>query len=150
MSNDEPESKDWIIRCQDGTNFRNSKIYGLGSTSAHGKHFLRNYENGDRLWFLTNKKGGQKFIAVASITGICDRIKGPLLEQTNADIGWSEGDWGDKELHYNNCYLIDELNLQPGKLPINSFILYNPSKCNIKDLHLEYQNICKYSVCKKR
>jgi hypothetical protein len=151
MSNEpSPEIKDWFIRIGDGRNFKNSKVWSINSKNPNGKHFLKKYSIGDRIWFLTNVKAGRLLYAVGTITSVCDRIKGPLIEQTNADLGWTEGEWGDKELHYNDCYLINELKLQPDISIQNCFILYNPSKCKIKDLYLEYQNICKYSVCKKR
>lgn len=111
--------------------------------------FLANYKKGDLLWFLTNAKGGRKLIGVATLLSVCDRIMGPLITQTNKEIGWTEGDWGDKQLHYEDCYLIESLELNPDIRCMFGFIKYNSEKYKI-DLAQEYTNIIKYSAITKK
>ena len=139
----------WIVRCGLGTNFINSRCWSVNSKNINGKMFLANYKKGDLLWFLTNFKGGRKLIGVATIFSVVDRIIGQLVSQTNADIGWTEGEWGDKQLYYENCFIIESLNLKPNIRCMSSFIKYNQEKYKI-DLSQEYANIIKYSEISKK
>jgi len=139
----------WFVRCGVGANLINSRSWSVNSKNTNGKMFLANYKKGDLLWFLTNTKGGRKLIGVATIFSVVDRIIGPLITQTNAEIGWTEGDWGDKQLHYENCFLIESLELKPDVRCMSSFIKYNQEKCKI-DLDQEYTNIIKYSEVRKK
>jgi hypothetical protein len=142
-------STHWFVRCGDGANFINSRSWSVNSINKNGKMFLANYKKGDLLWFLTNAKGGRKLIGVATVLSVVDRIIGPLITQTNEDIGWTEGDWGDKQLHYENCFLIESLEITPDVRCISSFIKYKKEKYKI-DLTQEYTNIIKYSAIRKR
>ena len=59
---------DWILRCGDGENLKNSskyRIWGISSKISTNKHFLKNVKPGDRLWFVKSKTQG-KLVAVAT------------------------------------------------------------------------------------
>jgi hypothetical protein len=149
LGRNKKEEMHWIVRCGIGTNFINSRSWSVNSKNMNGRMFLANYKKGDLLWFLTNFKGGRKLIGVATIFSVVDRIIGPLVSQTNAEIGWTEGEWGDKQLHYENCFTIESLNLKPDIKCMSSFIKYNQEKFKI-DLSQEYANIIKYSEIRKK
>jgi len=59
---------DWILRCGDGANLKNSskyRIWGISSTVDTNKHFIKNVKPGDRLWFVKSRSQG-KLVAVAT------------------------------------------------------------------------------------
>ncbi len=141
---------DWLLRCGDGENFKNSsKLYIWGISSKHtlGKYFLKNVRSGDRLWFVKNKSEG-KVIAVATFCSYNSREIGPLinLSLTDNELGWTGGGKGwncDTEIHYkelyglNNCELLTHIKGPPT-------IRKYDEKCRV-NLPVEYDYIVKYS-----
>lgn len=61
------EKRFWIIRVNDGENFRNSKFPFWGvQRGKHGciKTIIKKIKNRDILWFMTSKKYGDKLIVL--------------------------------------------------------------------------------------
>jgi len=104
---------DWLLRVGDGKNLISSskyKIWGIQSSSADSKYFLKNVKCGDRLWFVTTKTNG-KLIGVASYRSHNQRDFGDLinLSMTNEELGWTGSgvDWtSNVEIHYTDLYNI--------------------------------------------
>jgi predicted secreted protein len=141
---------DWILRSGDGNNLKSSsryKIWGIQSTSKHGKHFLKHVKPGDRLWFVKSKSHG-KLMAVATYRLFNKRELGPLINttMTNEDLGWKgEGtDWrSDMEIHYSYLYNIEKCELLTHIKGPTTIRKYD-KKCKI-DLAVEYSYIVRYS-----
>ena len=141
---------DWLLRCGDGENLKNSSklgIWGISSATTHGKHFLENVKPGDRLWFVKKKSNG-KLIAVATYRSHNSRQTGPLINVSLSDeeLGWRGGgtDWNaDIEIHYTDLYGLKDCELLThikGSVGIRK---YN-EKCRV-NLALEYSYISRYS-----
>ena len=141
---------DWILRVGDGENFINSsryRIWGIQSTSPANKHFIRNVNIGDRLWFVKSKSNG-KIIAVATYQSLNKRDLGPLVNftMTNQELGWSgEGpDWtSDIEVHYSDMYGLSDCELLTHIKGASTIRKYD-DKCRV-NLPIEYNNIVRYS-----
>jgi hypothetical protein len=70
------EPKHWLIRVQDGENFRNSKyqFWGVKRGSGGGiKTIVNKIQKGDILWFMTSKQYGGKLIGMCEYTCYYDR-----------------------------------------------------------------------------
>ena len=101
------EPIDWLIRVDNGKNFWSSdrySVWGITDTVADTlkkpdqppmQKKQRNWaEEGDRLWFITNKPNGNVVIAVSEFKCIEKRFDGGGLTQlTNEDFGWKETGW---------------------------------------------------------
>lgn len=141
---------DWLLRVGDGENFINSsryRIWGIQSTSPANKHFIRNVNIGDRLWFVKSKSNG-KIIAVATYQSHNKREFGPHVNvtMTNEELGWSgDGpDWtSDIEVHYSNIYGLSDCELLTHIKGTSTIRKYD-DKCKV-NLSLEYNNIVRYS-----
>jgi hypothetical protein len=102
---------DWLLRVGDGKNLISSskyKIWGIQSSTADSKYFLKNVKCGDRLWFVTSKTNG-KLIGVASYRSHNHREFGDLinLSMTNEELGWTSlGVVWSIEIHYTDLYNI--------------------------------------------
>ena len=109
---------DWILRCGDGKNLKNSskyRIWGISSEITTNKHFLKNVKPGDRLWFVKSKSQGQ-LVAVAIYGSHNSRELGPLIDisLTNEELGWTgNGEhWSaDIEVHYTDLYGLSDRNI---------------------------------------
>lgn len=142
---------DWILRIGDGENFKNSacyRIWGIQSNTSDNKHFLKNVQLGDRLWFVLNKSHG-KLYAMATYVSHNKREIGPLINLTmnNIELGWcGEGpNWtSDTEIHYTDLYGLCGCDLLTHIKSPKTIRKYNPKKCNV-DLIKEYSIIVKYS-----
>ena len=142
---------DWILRCGDGENFKNSSkqgIWGINTlTSTQGKYFVMNVKPEDRLWFVTSKSCG-KLMAVATYRQHNMREFGPLIDisLTNEELGWtgSGPKWtSDVELHYTDLYGLNDCELLThikGPATIRKY----SEKCRV-NLPLEYSYIVRYS-----
>lgn len=141
---------DWILRCGDGENLKNSskyKIWGISSKNPTNKYFLKNVKPGDRLWFVKNKSHG-KLVAVAIYRTHNSREFGPLIDisLTNEELGWSgSGEkWtADTEVHYTDLYGLNDCELLThikGVSPIRKY----DEKCRV-NLPIEYSYIVRYS-----
>ena len=141
---------DWLLRVGDGENFINSsryRIWGIQSTSPVNKHFIRNVNIGDRLWFVKSNSNG-KIIAVATYQSLNKRDLGPLVNftMTNQELGWSgEGpDWtSDIEVHYSDMYGLSDCELLTHIKGAATIRKYD-DKCRV-NLPIEYNNIVRYS-----
>jgi hypothetical protein len=143
---------DWIFRVGDGNNFITSskyKIWGINSSTANGKHFVKNVKNDDRLWFVKSGSGG-KIIAVSSYESHNKRELGPLVNitMTDEELGWMGESWSkcDTEIHYSNLYNLNDCDLLTNIKGASVIRKYN-DKC-LLNLPLEYEYINKYSKIK--
>jgi hypothetical protein len=137
---------DWILRCGDGKNLKNSskyKIWGISSKNTFGVNFINHVKEGDRLWFVTKDSNGK----LAAVATYCSH--NCPISYTNEELGWtgSGRDWNaDTEVHYkdiywlNNCEILTHIS---GSAPIRR---YN-EKCKV-NLADEYNYIIKYSKVK--
>lgn len=140
---------DWILRCGDGENLKNSskyRIWGISSKISTNKHFLKNVKPGDRLWFVKSKTQG-KLVAVATYCSYNFREFGPLIDisLTNEEFGWSGSDWSsaDVEVHYTNLYGLNECELFTHIKGAATIRKYD-EKCRV-NLPVEYSYIVRYS-----
>jgi hypothetical protein len=138
----------FLLRIGDGSHFKSSStksIWGITSKHPFAKRFISIVKEGDLLWFVTGGSNGL-IVALATFTGIKERVLGPLLALTltNEELGWnkSEGEW-DKEVHYKNLYNLSSCGLFSEIKAACGIRLYN-DKCKI-DLPKEYINIIRYS-----
>lgn len=145
----------YILRIGTGIHFNASSsksIWGINSLNKNKKTvnkdikwFKSNVKEGDLLWFVTGGSNGQ-IVAVATFTGIKERILGPLIEltYTNSELGWTEteGNW-DTEVHYKDLYNLTQCNLFSEIKSPRSIRWYN-EKCKV-NLVAEYPNIVRYS-----
>ena len=140
---------DWILRCGDGENLKNSskyRIWGISSKISTNKHFLKNVKPGDRLWFVKSKTQG-KLVAVATYCSYNFREFGPLIDisLTNEEFGWNGSDWSsaDVEVHYTNLYGLNECELFTHIKGAATIRKYD-EKCRV-NLPVEYSYIVRYS-----
>ena len=118
--------KHYIIRVDDGENFRNSRhpFWGVKRGGMNKKTLKRGnniktiverFNPGDVLWFLTSKSHGGKLIGMAEYTEFFDKEDEPLISirtYTNYDQNWKgDGDWS-IQIHYNNLYNTEKQNLK--------------------------------------
>ena len=143
-------STDWILRCGDAENLKNSskhRIWGISSKTSTNKYFIKNVKPGDRLWFVKSKSQG-KIVAVATYHSHNLRELGPLIDisLTNEELGWSGSgvDWtADVEVHYTDLYGLNDCELLTH---IKSLLAIRKhcEKCRV-NLPVEYSNIVRYS-----
>ena len=132
---------DWILTIENDVSFNNSTkycIWGLDSTNKMNTDFMCDVKSGDRLWFLKNDSG-YKLIAVANYVSHNSRELGALVNMTmtNEELGWSIDCVYDKEVHYNNLYMLTDC-----MLSINN---YNSVRASDSfRLRFEYSYIVKY------
>jgi len=119
------EQEHYVIRVNDGVNFRNSKrpYWGVkrgalnpktGKTSEGIKTKVEGFNPGDILWFLTSKKHGGKLIAMAEYTHFCDTQDEPLVPiktYTNSEQNWKGDEEYPIQIHYTQVYLTAKQNL---------------------------------------
>ena len=140
---------DWILRCGDGENFKNSskhELWGISSKPNTNKHFMENVKRGDRLWFVKSKSHG-KVVAVATYRSYNPRF-GPLIDISLSDkeLGWNGGGAGwsaDVEVHYTDLYRLNDCELLTHIKGAASIRKHN-EKCRV-DLAVEYSYIVRYS-----
>ena len=149
MSSPRNEQKHWIIRVQDGVNFRNSKYPFWGVKSCH-KTRVNKFKTGDIIWFLTSKPYGGKFIGMSEYTCYYDRADEPLIPvhtYSNKDQCWTgEGLWS-IQMHYKNLYIITERENIKGVIQCAGSILeYDTFKDKgLPDLYNHYNMFKKYA-----
>ena len=108
--NNESEINHWIIRVNDGENFRNSRYPFWGVSEGRGgsnKTIVGKFKPGDKLWFLTPKKFGGKLIGMAEYVSFHDRKTEPLIQIdsiSNKDQNWKGNDDWDIQINYKNLY----------------------------------------------
>jgi len=144
--------KHWILRVNDGDNFRNSNYSFWGIKRGKGgcmKTVITKIKKGDILWFLTSKKFGGRFIGMGEYCGFYDRNDEPLLHintKTNEEQGWKGDDCWDIQIHYRNLYITEKQNIT-SCIQCGSIILdYETFKDKINDdLYEHYKNFKFYS-----
>lgn len=138
----------WIIRVNDGKNFRNSKFPIWGVKPGRGgciKTIVeKKMREGDILCFMTNKKYGGKIIGMSEYCGFYDRDDEPLIKintVTNKEQNW-EGDqkWS-IQINYCNLYITEKQNIT-GCIQCGGIILeYEKFKDKIHgDLYVHHEN----------
>jgi len=107
----------WIIRVNDGENFRNSKFPFWGVKRGKGgciKTIVKKIKNGDILCFMTSKKYGGKIIGMSEYRGFYDRVDEPLIQlhtKTNEEQNWKGDEEWDIQIHYCNLYITERQNI---------------------------------------
>jgi hypothetical protein len=122
-------------------------IWACKSSASDGKCFLSNGVEGDKLWFIMNKKYGVNIYAVATFVKTAKRELGPLFNVTMTDeeIGWTPGPNGanwDTEIHFKDLYIIEPLDIVHNAKCQSSIFRVHDDSLN---LDTEYKNIVKYS-----
>ena len=145
----------WIIRTNDGVNFKNSNYPVWGVVRGKNnqiKTTVSKIKEGDILWFITSKKHGGKIIGMAEYICFYDRKEEPLISiktYTNEEQNWTgNGEW-DIQLHYKNLY---ETERQDIKISISSqspILNYKTFKnTGIPDLENHYKGFKFYATPK--
>lgn len=107
----------WIIRVNDGENFRNSKYPFWGvkrGKNGNIKTIVKKIKKGDILCFITSKSYGGKIIGMGEYSYFYDRQDEPLLQintKTNEEQNWIGGEPWDIQIHYNNLYITEKQNI---------------------------------------
>jgi hypothetical protein len=144
--------KHWILRVNNGDNFRNSNYPFWGVKRGKGgcmKTIISKIKQGDILWFLTSKNFGGRFIGMGEYCGFYDRIDEPLLHintKTNKEQGWKGDDDWDIQIHYSNLYITEKQNIT-ACIQCGGIILdYETFKHKIDgDIYEHYKNFKFYS-----
>ena len=143
----------WIIRVNDGVNFRNSVNPFWGVKRGPGgniKTIVGKMNDGDILWFCTSKPFGGKLIGMAEFVGFYDRHDEPLIPintLSNEQQGWTgESEW-DIQIHYKNEYDTDRQDIK-ACIQCSSIIMkYNTFREKVNgDLYEHYKNFKYYAV----
>ena len=143
----------WIIRVKDGKNFKNSKYPFWGLKSGKNdiiKNQCLKINEGDILWFLSNKSNDNKIIGMATFTKLLDKRNEPLIQiETHNCIeqGWDD-DVYEIELHYTNLYYTEKQNIKiDAKLGQSPILNYNKNIDKIKvDLYNHYNGFKFYGT----
>ena len=112
------KQKHWLIRVQNGENFRNSKYPFWGVKRGKGgniKTLVDKIKKGDILWFMTSKSFGGKLIGMAEYTCYYDRDDEPLIPihtYSNSEQGWNGEDLWNIQIHYKNLYITEKQNIK--------------------------------------
>jgi len=107
----------WIIRVEDGENFRNSKFSFYGVKRGYGgciKTIVKKINKGDILCFMTSKKYGGKIIGMSEYCEFYDRNDEPLIKintLTNEEQNWKGDEKWDIQIHYCNLYITERQNI---------------------------------------
>jgi hypothetical protein len=149
---DKEKKNHWIIRVNDGENFRNSKYPFWGVKRGHGggfKTIVKKFKPGDILWFLTSKKYGAKLIGMSEYTHYYDRADEPLIKintLSNIDQNWKGEDNWDIQIHYINLYDTEPQNISI-TIQCGSIIMeYSTFIDKIEhDLYTHYKNYTYYT-----
>ena len=145
MDNNKP--KFWIIRVNDGENFRNSKFpfWGVKRGRFNSiKTIVKKIKVGDVLCFITSKPFGGKIIGIAEYCKFYDKDDEPLIQintKTNEEQNWKGNEKWDIQIHYCNLFITEKQNIT-GCIQCSSIILeYETFKNKInKNLYDEYNN----------
>ena len=146
------EKKFWIIRVNDGENFRNS-IYSIwGLKRGRGgciKTIVKKIQKGDIIWFMTSKQYGGKLIGMAEYDYFYDRHDETLIQINtllNEEQNWKGGEDWNIHIHYSNLYNTEKQNII-GCIQCGGVILeYETFKDKINgDLYKHYKNFKFYA-----
>ena len=107
----------WLIRVQDGENFRNSRypFWGVKRGCGGGiKTIVSKINSGDILWFMTSKPHGGKLIGMAEFTKYYDRADEQLIKihtYSNKEQNWKGADDWAIQIHYTKLYITEKQNI---------------------------------------
>ena len=148
--------KHWLIRVNDGVNFKNSKYPFWGVKRGRAgciKTIVNKLNPGDILWFMTSKKHGGKLIAMSEYTNYYDKKDEPLIHMntySNEEQNWKgEEDW-DIQIHYEKLYIIEKQNINASIQCGGVILEYETFKNKgLPDLYNHYKNFKYYAEEKK-
>ena len=146
----------WLIRVNDGVNFKNSKYPFWGVKRGRGgciKTIVNKLKPGDILWFMTSKKHGGKFIGMSEYTNYYDKEDEPLINMntySNEEQNWKgEEDW-DIQIHYKKLYITEKQNIKVSIQCGGVLLEYETFKNKgLPDLYNHYKNFKYYAEEKK-
>ena len=147
----------WIIKVNDGENFRNSKYPFWGVVRGRcgsQKTNVKKIKKGDILWFLTSKKYGAKIIGMSEYCEFYDRNDEPLIQintYSNKEQGWEGNDDWSLQMHYTKLYDTEKQDIKVVITGPQSIIKYNPdhkNQINIDNLYKHYNGFTFYGVSK--
>ena len=108
----------WLIRVQDGENFKNSKYPFWGVKRGNNnsiKTIVNKIKKGDILWFMTSKIYGGQLIGMAEYKCYYDRHEEPIIlihTYSNKEQNWKgEDDWS-IQIHYEHLYNTEKQNIK--------------------------------------
>jgi hypothetical protein len=137
----------WIIRVNDGENFRNSKhpFWGV-KRGKNGciKTVVTKIKHGDILCFLTSKPHGGKIIGMGEYCGFYDRHDEPLVKintKTNEEQNWKGDEAWDIQIHYSQLYITEKQNITGCIQCAGNILQYERFKDKINsNLYEHYKN----------
>tara|TARA_B100001027_G_C16148581_1_gene277024 strand:+ start:113 stop:586 length:474 start_codon:yes stop_codon:yes gene_type:complete len=144
--------KHWLIRVNDGENFRNSKYPFWGVKRGKGgsiKTIVNKIKKGDILWFMTSKKYGGKLIGMSEFTNYYDKQNEPLIRvntYSNKEQNWKGKDNWDIQIHYENLYVTEKQNIE-ASIQCGGIILEYETfrERGLPDLYNHYNNFKYYA-----
>ena len=144
--------KHWLIRVNDGENFRNSKYPFWGVKRGKGgsiKTIVNKIKKGDILWFMTSKKYGGKLIGMSEFTNYYDKQNEPLIRvntYSNKEQNWKGTDNWDIQIHYKNLYVTEKQNIE-ASIQCGGIILEYETfrERGLPDLYNHYNNFKYYA-----
>ena len=146
----------WIIRVNDGENFRNSNFPFWGVKRGKNgciKTIVKKINIGDLLWFMTSKKNGGKMIGMAEYKEFYDRNDELLLQintKTNEEQNWKGNEHWDIQIHYSNLYITERQNITACIQCSQIILEYEKFKDKVNgDLYEHCKNFYFYAIPKK-
>ena len=112
------EKSHYIFRVGDGNNFRNSIHPFWGVKAGRNdciKGFIKKFQPGDVLWFMTSKPYGGKIIAMSEFKEYYDRRDEPLIKihtLSNEEQNWEGAE--DDEIPLRHCVQADTCGRKDG------------------------------------
>lgn len=138
----------WLIRVNNGVNFRNSK-YPFWGLISKWMGDVKKFNKGDVLWFITPQEYGGIILGLAEFTEFFDRNDEPLIPintYSNKEQNWEGDDDWSIQVHYENLYDIEKKNIKISIQCAGSVLDYESFKHKgIPDLRKHYSNFKFYS-----
>jgi hypothetical protein len=146
------KSTHWLIRVQDGENFRNSKYPFWGVKKGHHgniKTIVNKFQSGDILWFITSKKYGGKIIGMSEYTCYYDKDDEPLIPihtYYNKEQNWLGDEKWSIQIQYKNLYNTEKQNIEAIIQCAGIILEYETFKNKgFPDLYTHYKNFKFYA-----
>ena len=146
------KSTHWLIRVQDGKNFRNSKYPFWGvKKGTHGniKTIVNKFQPGDILWFITSKKYGGKIIGMSEYICYYDKDDEPLIPihtYYNKEQNWLGDEKWSIQIQYKNLYNTEKQNIETIIQCAGIILEYETFKNKgLPDLYTHYKNFKFYA-----
>jgi len=150
------EKKHWLVRCNDGENFRNSNYPFWGVKRGKNgcmKTIISKINVGDILWFITSKAYGGQIIGMSEYVSFYDRDDEPLIQintKTNEQQNWKGDEKWDIQIHYCNMYVTEKQNITGCIQCAGNILEYETFRGKINgDLYEHYKNFKFYAEPKK-